>query len=332
MDLDQFIAAVEVLRHPELRGKPVVVGGDGDPSKRGVVSTASYEAREFGVHSAMPLRTAAKKCPDCIFLPVDENAYNIASEEVMNVLRSTGAVVEVLGWDEAFLGIDTPDPEGFARSVMAKVLDVTDLYCSVGIGENKLQAKIATGFAKPAGVYRLTGANWYEVLGARAPDALWGIGVKTTQKLDGLGIHTVRELAEADPDALAKVFGPMTGPWLVLLGRGRGDRDVDDTPYIQRSHGREVTFQRNIADWPLVVSEVTRLSRVVASEVEQTSRVVARVVVKLRYAPFETETHGVKFTGSMEEDALAALEAFLRRDPVRLAGVRAEFGDVPPDR
>ena len=156
VDLDQFIAAVEVLRHPELRGQPVVVGGDGDPDKRGVVSTASYEARELGVHSGLPLRTAKKRCPDCIFLPVDAPAYLAVSAEIMEVLRDTGAPVEVLGWDEAFVGIETneadeaaDDPETFARDLAASVKQATDLDCSVGIGENKLQAKIATGFGKP---------------------------------------------------------------------------------------------------------------------------------------------------------------------------------------
>jgi DNA polymerase-4 len=115
VDLDQFIAAVEVLRHPELRGRPVVVGGDGDPTKRGVVSTASYEAREHGVHSGLPLRTAARRLPDAVFLPVDREAYDEVSASVMDVLRTSGAVVEVLGWDEAFLGLDTSDPEAFAR-------------------------------------------------------------------------------------------------------------------------------------------------------------------------------------------------------------------------
>ena len=151
VDLDQFIAAVEVLRHPELRGRPVVVGGDGDPTKRGVVSTASYEAREHGVHSGLPLRTAAKRLPDAVFLPVDRAAYEEISETVMEVLRSTGAVVEVLGWDEAFVGVDTEDPEAFGRSLARQVRETTQLDCTVGIGENKLQAKIATGFGKPAG-------------------------------------------------------------------------------------------------------------------------------------------------------------------------------------
>src|SRR5712692_7495451 len=106
VDLDQFLAAVEVLRRPELRGKPVVVGGDGDPTKRGVVSTASYEARQAGVHSGLPLRTSAKRCPDCVFLPVDADAYNEVSAVVMDVLRETGCPVEVLGWDEAFVGVE----------------------------------------------------------------------------------------------------------------------------------------------------------------------------------------------------------------------------------
>jgi nucleotidyltransferase/DNA polymerase involved in DNA repair len=327
VDLDQFIAAVEVLRHPELRGRPVVVGGDGDPTKRGVVSTASYEAREHGVHSGLPLRTAARRLPDAVFLPVDRAAYEEISETVMAALRSTGAVVEVLGWDEAFLGVDTDDPEAFARSLARSVREATQLDCTVGIGENKLQAKIATGFGKPAGVFRLTSATWYELLGDQAPDAIWGIGAKTTAKLAGLGITTVRELAAADPDRLAAEFGPMTGPWLVLLCRGRGDADVDPTPYVARSHGREVTFQQNIKDWARVGEEVTRLARQVADEVSE--RTVARVVVKVRFAPFVTVTHGVPLTGTIEEAAQAALGQFTPGRPVRLLGVRAEFADVP---
>ena len=292
VDLDQFIAAVEVLRHPELRGRPVVVGGDGDPTKRGVVSTASYEAREHGVHSGLPLRTAAKRLPDAVFLPVDRAAYEEISETVMEVLRSTGAVVEVLGWDEAFVGVDTEDPEGFARSLARGVKEATRLDCTVGIGENKLQAKIATGYGKPAGVFRLTFANWFEVLGGRPTEALWGIGAKTARKLAGLGIGTVSDLAAADPDALAAVFGPMTGPWLVLLARGRGDAEVDDSPYVAKGHGREETFQRNIAAWSRVEAEVARIAGLLAADLASEPRAV-RIVVKVRYAPFVTETHGV---------------------------------------
>ncbi len=364
VDLDQFIAAVEVLRRPELRGKPVVLGGDGDPAKRGVVSTASYEAREFGVHSGLPLRTAAKRCPDCVFLRVDAETYDAHSALVMATLRETGCPVEVLGWDEAFVGVETGDPEGFARGLAADVKAATGLDCSVGIGENKLQAKIATGLGKPAGVARLTGATWFPVLGGRPPDAIWGIGAKTTARLAALGITTVRQLADADPRRLAGEFGPTTGPWLVLLGNGMGESAVDPTPYVPRSHGREVTFQRNLADWPEVTAQIRRLARQVAGEV--TDRPVARVVVKVRFAPFITVTHGTpvpaaqqrppgaprpaveplplagaaasgsatgpapeQWAATIEQAAQAALEKFTPGRPVRLLGVRVEFADRP---
>jgi DNA polymerase-4 len=170
------------------------------------------------------------------------------------------------------------------------------------------------------------------VLGDRPPDALWGIGAKTAKRLAELGIGTVRELAGADPEALARQFGPATGPWLVLLARGHGERAVDDTPYLARSHGREITFQENIADWPRVVEEVTRLAGVVAGELAGEGRPAVRVVVKVRYAPFITETHGHPLAAptvdpaAISDAALAALDRFTGRRPVRLLGVRAEFG------
>ena len=359
-DLDQFIAAVEVLRHPELRGQLVIVGGDGDPAKRGVVSTASYEARAHGVHSGQPLRTAARLCPGAVFLPVDREAYEAVSAEVMAALRESGAVVEVVGWDEAFLGIEDDDPEAFARGLQQRVRAGTQLDAAVGIGENKLQAKLATGFGKPAGVFRLTSQNWFAVLGDRRTDALWGIGAKTARRLAGLGLHTVRELAAADPDALAAQFGPATGPWLVLIAQGRGSRQVDDTPYEARSHGREVTFQEDIADWSQVTREVERLAETVAGELAAGDlpggeppggelpgaelpggelpgggRRAARIVVKVRYAPFITETHGQPLAaptvdaGAIRQAALAALGRFTSRRPVRLLGVRAEFSRPP---
>jgi nucleotidyltransferase/DNA polymerase involved in DNA repair len=354
VDMDQFLAAVEQARRPELRGRPVVVGGDGDPAKRGVVSTASYEAREFGVHSGLPLRTAAKRCPDCVFLPVDADAYNEVSARVMAALQESGSPVEVLGWDEAFIGVSTDDPEGFAQGLAADVRAATGLDCSVGIGDNKLQAKMATSYGKPAGVFRLTTETWFGLLGDNPPDVIWGIGAKTTAKLAALGIVTVRQLAEADPDRLAGEFGPTTGPWLVLLANGRGERDVDPTPYVFRSHGREVTFQRNLTEWDQVAAEVARLARQVAAEV--TDRPVARVVVKVRFAPFITVTHGTtlppgdrqppgqqtpaedpadgealadRWAAVFDRAARAALATFTPGRPVRLLGVRAEFADNP---
>ena len=331
VDLDQFIAAVEVLRRPGLRGKPVVVGGDGDPGKRGVVSTASYEARAHGVHSGQPLRTARRLSPDAVFLAVDRAAYEAASAQVMAVLRESGAVVEVMGWDEAFLQVTTEDPEAFARGLAARVRERTQLDCSVGIGENKLQAKLATGFGKPAGVFRLTSANWYGVMGDRPADALWGIGAKTAAKLAELGIGTVRELAAADPAALAARFGPATGPWLVGLARGEGSSTVDAEPWVARSRSKETTFQRDLADWSQVESAVAEVARQLAADLAGERWLVARVVVKIRYVPFFTKTRGVTLPapGRAAEvvgpGAAAALALFTDHRPVRLVGVRAEF-------
>jgi nucleotidyltransferase/DNA polymerase involved in DNA repair len=333
VDLDQFIAAVEVLRRPELRGRPVVVGGDGDPAKRGVVATASYEARAFGVQSGLPMRTAARRCPDCIFLPVDKAAYEAVSEEVMAALRGLGAVTEVMGWDEAFVGVNTENPEEFARRVQQAIKAATDLDSTVGIGENRLQAKLATGFGKPAGVFRLTHATWFGVLGGLPVSALWGIGAKTAAKLAELGIATVSDLATADVAMVAGRFGPSTGPWLVATARGLDSAEVTAEPYVPRSRGREVTFQSDIDDWDRVRAEISKLAGQVTQDVEAEHRPAVRVVVKVRYRPFFTSTHGVPLAAptadraKIEVAALAALDKFTDRRPVRLLGVRAEFGD-----
>lgn len=331
VDLDQFIAAVELARHPELTGRPLVVGGAGDPTQRAVVATASYEAREFGISSGMPLRTAAKRCPDAVFLPSDPPAYEEVSARVMATLRELPVVVEVLGWDEAFLGARTADPEALAAEVRRAVADETGLSCSVGIGDNKLRAKLATGFAKPAGIYRLTGENWAEVMAGRPPDALWGVGPKTVRKLADLGVTTVGGLAAADPAELAARFGPTMGPWYRLLARGVGDTEVTATPYVPRSRGRETTFQRNLTDRTEIAEQVRVLARRVTEDVVAEGRPAARVVVKVRFAPFITHTHGVTLpaptsdAAEIERAALGLLARFSPDRPVRLLGVRAEF-------
>jgi DNA polymerase IV len=331
VDLDEFIAAVEVLRRPELRGRPVVVGGDGDPAKRGVVATASYAARAHGVHSGMPMRTAARRCPDAVFLPVDRAAYEAVSAQVMAVLRQMDAIVQVMGWDEAFLAVDTENPEATAREVQSRIKAATALDSSVGIGQNMLQAKLATGFGKPAGLFRLTHQSWFDVLGDKPASVLWGVGAKTARRLAPLGITTVAELAGADPWELASHFGPTIGPWLVQTARGLDASQVSDEPYLARSRGRETTFQQDIADWDRVRAEVARLANLVALDVAAEQRPAVRIVVKVRYAPFFTQTHGRQLeaptttAAAIEHAALAILEGFNGRRPVRLLGVRAEF-------
>lgn len=342
VDLDQFVAAVEVLRRPELAGRPVIVGGHGDPTERAVVSTASYEARTFGARSGMPLRTAARKVPDAVLLPVDAPAYEAASQEVMTVLRALGGVVvEVLGWDEAFLGADTQDPEALARRVQHAVLSATRLHCSVGIGDNKVRAKIATGFAKPAGVFRLTAGTWFEVMGGRPTIDLWGVGTKVSRRLATLGIRTVHELATAPTDALVAEFGPRMGLWYHDLGNGRGPATVDDTPWVPRGHSRETTFQQNLTTPAEVRAAVDVLAREVADAVADDGRPVLRVALKVRYAPFETKTRSRTLPAPTRDGAAVVAAALslaegLEEREVRLLGVRAEMemaedGD-PADR
>lgn len=339
VDLDQFIAAVEVLRRPELVGLPVVVGGAGDPTQRAVVATASYEARAFGVRSGMPMRVAARKCPDAVFLPSDRPVYEEASERVMEVLRTfrTPVVVEVLGWDEAFVGVGTQDPLATARQAQQAVLEQTRLWCSVGIGDNVLRAKMATDFGKPRGFFTLTAANWYEVMGDRPTDELWGIGRKTAQKLAGFGLDTVAQLAAADPGDLATKAGPTMGPRYVGIARGQARTDVIGTPYVPRARSRETTYQQDLTDWADVRSELESLVRLVTQDVQAEGRPAHRVGVKVRYKPFFTSTRSTTLpaptaaVGDLLPAALEVLERFEHDRPIRLLGVRAEFDRGPGD-
>jgi DNA polymerase-4 len=336
VDLDQFLAAVEVLRHPELAGLPLIVGGRGDPTERAVVSTASYEAREFGVRSGMPLKTAVRKCPQAVLLPVDAPVYLSASEQVMSTLRGLdGAVVEVLGWDEAFVGIDTDDPQAFARHIQSEVLAATSLHCSVGIGDTKVRAKIATDFGKPRGVYQLTRTNWFEVMGDRPTDAIWGIGTRIKARLAELGIDTVHHLATADEERLVTEFGPTMGPHFSRLGRGVSSAVVDDTPYVARAHGRETTYQQNLTDPDEIAAALRVLADQVVEDIRREGRACMRVHLKVRFAPFFTFTRIRKLpeptfdAAVITATALALLHQLEDDRPIRLLGVRAEM--VPPD-
>lgn len=333
VDMDQFIAAVEVLRRPELAGLPVIVGGRGDPSERAVVSTASYEARAFGISSGMPLKIAARKAPDdAVFLPVDHEAYEAASAEVMTALRALpGIVLEVVGWDECFLGVTGDDPEAVARAAQSAVRDATGLHCSVGIGDNKVRAKIATEFGKPRGVFRLTAENWFEVMGDRATRDLWGVGPKVQKRLAQHGITTVQELADADEQELIGEFGPRMGVWYHGLGSGLGPSVVDDTPWVARSHSRETTFPQNLVDPAQIESALRELAGQAFDDCAAEGRPVVRAHLKVRYAPFETRTFGRKLPEPTTErevfvaSALALGASLDAAREVRLLGVRAEM-------
>lgn len=329
VDLDQFLVAVEVRRRPELAGRPVVVGGDGDPHKpRQVVASASYEARAYGIRSGMPLSQALRRCADAVFLPSDRPAYDAASVDVMATLRTLPAAVEVWGWDEAFLGIDADDPEAFAREVKANVAAATGLSCAVGIGETRLMAKTATGFAKPGGIARLTRREWLPTMGAKPVTALWGIGTRTAARLGQLGITTVDDLARFDHERLAAVFGPRIGPHLRVLGLGGGTTPIVDEPYVARGRSKEETFTTDIGDAITVAANVERMARDLTETVVAEGRRVTHVAVKVRTATFFTSTKISKLSAPSTDPsevaatALAVLGRFGELRPVRLLGVR----------
>ncbi|MBX7430609.1 DNA polymerase IV [Mycobacterium sp. Y57] len=333
IDLDQFLASVELRRRPELVGRPVIVGGSGDPTEpRKVVTCASYEARAFGVHAGMPLRVAARRCPDATFLPSDPAAYDEASDRVMGLLRDLGHPVEVWGWDEAYLGARVAglgEAVDLARRIQQIVAAETGLSCSVGISDNKQRAKVATGFGKPAGIHVLTDENWMTTMGDRPVDALWGVGPKTAKKL--AGIRTVADLAGTDAAVLTATFGPATGLWILLLAKGGGDETVSAQPWIPRSRSHVVTFPQDLTDRVAMDSAVDELARRTLTEVTDQQRIVTRVAVTVRTAAFFTRTK-IRTLPSPTTDAdlvvataQELLGLFPLDRPVRLLGVRLEL-------
>ncbi|MGN2635150.1 DNA polymerase IV [Nocardia takedensis] len=346
VDLDQFQAAVEFRRHPELRGLPVIVGGNGDPAEpRKVVTCASYPARAFGVRAGMALRSALRRCPEGVFLPLDMAAYEEASEEVMALLRTFPGRVEVWGWDEAFLVADTDDPERLAAQIRAAVAEL-ELTCAIGIGDNKLTAKLATGFAKTAsktsaapadadaaraGMFRLTAANWTEVMAHRPTSALWGVGGRIAARMAGLGIETVGDLMAADRAVLAAEFGPNTGPYLWVLGHGKGDTEVTTEPRTPVGRSRSETFPRDLTERADIDAQVARLAREVAEEMAAAGRISVRVAVTVRTNTFYTRSKQRKLpeptadVATIVETALSVVDRFELDRPVRLLGVRLEL-------
>jgi DNA polymerase-4 len=244
----------------------------------------------------------------------------------------------VWGWDEAFVGARLDDPEPLAHELKARVLAETRLSCAVGIGETRLQAKTATGFAKPGGVARLTRRDWIATMGARPVTTIWGIGARTAARLDELGIRTVEDLARADHHRLAAAFGPTIGPHLRILGLGGDDSPIVAEPWVAKSRSKEETFTRDVAGIETIAAHVDRLAREVTAEVVGAGRRITHVAVKVRTASFWTRSKISKLPDgpTTDPDVVAAMAAsvlarFEIRGPVRLLGVRVmlEAPDAP---
>ena len=329
VDMDAFFVSVELVRRPQLRGRPVIVATGGDAASRGVVMAASYEAREFGVHSALPLATAHRRCPQAVLIPRDMAFYRRASAKVMEVLRGFSDRVEVAGLDEAYLDLsECPAPKARARQMKQRMRDEVRLVCSVGIAPNKLCAKIASDLDKPDGLCVLQPELMLEAVGDRPAKLIPGVGPRTSERLTGMGIRTVAELASAPDGVLERAFGPRLGGELRDRARGQDNRPVV-TEREQKSESRETTFAQDISDRATLEATVDELADSVARGLSEGGHAGRTITLKIRLRPFRTHTR--RRTIDEHTSDPAVIRAIARRlladfeldAPVRLLGVGA---------
>ena len=330
IEMDAFFAAVEEQRNPALRGKPVVIGGGGDPTKRGVVSTANYEARKYGIHSAMPMMIAHKLCPRAVFLPVDYEAYVAASRQFKSTLLSITPVIEDVGIDEAYLDVSelTDTSENIVTRIKAGIKEKTGLTCSVGIAANKLLAKIASDMQKPDGLTILNEEDIESRLWPLPTRKLYGVGPKTEAYLKNTGIETIGQLASLTIEKLIEHFGNSYGQCLFDSSRG-----INDSPLITsweaKSISRETTFQKDVQDWQVIAKTLAALTKEVVSDMRDSGYKAKTVTIKIRFGDFQTLTRAktvADYTDSEEEmrrTAFACLKRIELNKRVRLIGVRA---------
>jgi len=332
VDMDAFYAAVELRRRPDLAGRPVIVGGLGG---RSVVLSATYEARAYGVHSAMPMSRARRVCPEAVIIPPDAAAYSEASRGVMAVFRSVTPLVEPLSLDEAFLDVSGAArrlgrPVAIGELIRARIADEQGITASVGVAPTKFVAKLASARCKPDGLLLVPADSVVAFLHPLPVGALWGVGERTEERLHRLGLHTVGELAHIPVPTLTRALGPALGRHLHDLAWGRDDRRVQpDEP--DRSIGAEETFASDVDDPAVIRRELLRLAERTAARLRATSQAGRTVVLKLRFADFATITRSRTLpdptdVGFEVYDVAASLYAALglQRARIRLVGVRVE--------
>ena len=327
--MDAFYASVELLTRPELKGKPVVIGGRGDPTRRGVATTATYEARAFGIHSGMALRTAYKLCPHAVFLPTNFPEYQRWSRRFKEEMTAVCTVFEDRGIDEAYLEVtDLPrGSEEIGRELKRRILEATGMTCSIGIAPNKLLAKLSSELDKPDGLTILDEADIPSRIWPLDVRKLQGVGPRAEQKLKALGLATVGQLAVVPEAELQEHFGSAYSRYLHAASNGRDDRPVV-TFREPKSISRETTFQEDLREWQDIARVLADLSRKVAGDLERKGYLARTVGIKLRFEDFRTVTRDRTLeapTGSVLDIRKAAFECLSRielRRRVRLIGVR----------
>jgi DNA polymerase IV len=327
VDMDAFFVSVELLRRPELRGRPVVVATGTDPQARGVVMAASYEARRYGVHSALPLAIAYRRCPQVVLVPRDIELYRRASTRVMEILHRYSDRVEVAGLDEAYLDLSgSLVPRARARELRHEVRERTGLPCSVGLGPNKLLAKLASELAKPDGMEALSAERMLAELGDRPASLIPGVGPRTDERLSGLGIRTLGDLAKADPGLLSRALGPRLGRSLRERANGIDDRTLE-TERRPKSESRETTFGTDVSDRGELRRTLDRLARSLCEGLERGGYEGRTVTLKIRLRPFRTHTRSRTLPSPTRDLRVVSavvselLDRFDPRAPVRLIGV-----------
>ena len=328
--MDAFYASIEQRDDPALRGRPVAVGGD--PRGRGVVCAASYEARVYGVRSAMPMARAARLCPELVIVPPDFAKYRSVSSQVFEIFRQATPLVEPLSLDEAYLDV-TENAWGetlgvnVARRLKADIRAVTGLTASAGVAPNKFLAKIASGWLKPDGLTVIAPARVEAFLQKLAVDALWGVGPVTARKLRGIGVERLVDVRTCDPNRLRHAVGSQTD-WLRQLALGVDPRPVEPNR-PRKSVGSETTFAEDLADDCEMRREVEALAARVSRWLERHALYVRTVTVKVRYSDFTTVTRSLTGEPTCDRAVLTAraLDLLGRTDagrrPVRLLGVSA---------
>ena len=335
VDMDAFYVSVELQRRPELNGRPVVVAGSGP---RAVVTTASYEARRFGVFSATPAARARMLCPHAVFVPPDFDHYRARSREVMQTLHDHVERVEVVGLDEAYLELSEFDrPRAAARRVKAAITERTGLGCSIGIGPNKLVAKVASDADKPNGFVELTAEQARERFAQARPGLIPGIGPKTAERLQRQGIETLGALAAAPDEQLTEWFGPRLGPYLGSLARFEDERTIE-TIRLAKSESRETTFDHDLRGLDELEPQLRRLTEQLCETLRKQDARGRTVGIKVRYADFSTVTRARSLPAAVNDfEAVWQTAADLLRrldppQPVRLVGVRVAGLDVEADQ
>jgi len=333
VDMDAFFAAVEEREHPEFKGMPIVVGADPKEGRgRGVVSSASYEARKFGVRSGMPISRAWKLCPEAVYLPVNYGLYEKVSDKIMGILRKYADKFEQWGIDEAFLDVtskvkDYVEAEALARRIKNEIYEKEGLTCSIGIGPNKLAAKMASDFQKPDGLTIVEEEAVERFLAPLPVRKLLWVGRKTEQKLKRMGIKTIGDLANYDPAVLTETFGVM-GTQLYLMAHGVDRSEVEERSEV-KSISRDVTFEEDTDDFEFVLNTLDRLSEEAHKDVLEQNLCFKTVTVKVRYEDFETHTHSKTLPfitnrlRDLKKTARELMRDYLKPDrKIRLVGVR----------